>query len=309
MTRPHSPLALSPSWELLLQGTMQLIADKRARSEGIPLEDVSRLIGIPVQEIGKWVEKMSVAGPEDADPTFFLDAFITKDRFYILCGPALPGPTRLNVREILALLTLIGQVDLPESGTQLGQTVENLKEKLLTAVAPGVEDDVRPVQERVRIQPEATVSSEHLAILDVAVKKHLMVDLEYYSREKVRLWRRKVRPFLLLQHLGIWYVIVDEKYRLRVECIKSVKLTSESYEPPADFDLERFRTKVMFEGEAKHEILLRNRRKTWPIRTASPRAVRGWALRSGGKLVIDGPKDEREKLLMDTREILKKYSD
>ncbi len=293
---------------MLLQGTMQLIADKRARKEGIPVEEVSRLVGIPVHEIGKWAENMSVAGPEDADPSFYLDAFITNDRFYISCGPALPGPTRLNAREILALLTLIGQIDVPEAAGHLNESVEQLKEKLLAAVSPGVQEAVRPLHERVRVQPEATGSSGHLAVLEQAAKERLMVEVEYYSMEKARLWRRKVRPFLVLQHLGIWYALVDHKYILRVDRMKSASLTDESFELPPDFDPDRYRMEVMFVGDATHELALRSRGNAWKIQTASPRAVRGWVLRSGGKLVMEGPPHERESVLADTREILKKYS-
>ncbi len=306
MSRTRPSPSLIASWEHL-QGALQLLADPRARAEGIPPDEVARMLGVSGEDLPRWINRLNEAGPEDADPGDYVDVELTKTLVRIHGGPDLPGPTRLTIREILALLTLMSQIELPGGTSRLDERVKALEQKLLSAVAEGVEEVARPLQERVRIQPEPAGTGEHLSVLEQAAREKRMVELEYYNSTKDHVWRRKVRPFLVIQHSGVWYTVADERFLLRVSNIRHVELTDEHFEIPAGFNPEDFRLDVMFVGEAGHEMHLRGPRKSWTLKTATPRAVRSWVIARRGVVVLDAPAEEREKLVKEAAELLERY--
>jgi predicted DNA-binding transcriptional regulator YafY len=270
---------------------------------------VATLLGVDTKGVARWIDRLNAAAPEDAEPGDHVDAEIEGDRVRIWWGPKLPGPTRFTVRETVALLVALGQVASDETGREspLGQRLDRLREKLLSAVVSGSQEVALDAASRVRVQATGGEAAEILTVLEEAVAERREVEIAYYNRSRDTVWRRQVQPYLLVQHRGTWYLVTGGDYRLRVDMIRDASPCDARFEVPADFDAERYRRDVMFEGEAAHELTLRTSRGLRTVRTASPGQVRAWVRTTRGGVVIEAPEEEREAMAREVGEILERY--
>ncbi len=86
------------------------------------------------------------------------------------------------------------------------------------------------------------VPVEILALLRRAVWDERRVEIGYRDRQRARSIRR-IEPLGLVSKAGVWYVIAQTESgtrSFRVDRIESAEETSEHFERPADFELERY---------------------------------------------------------------------
>jgi proteasome accessory factor C len=101
---------------------------------------------------------------------------------------------------------------------------------------------VAELTKRIKVQLESG-EARWLGPLREAVTGHRRVDLEYYTYSRDALTRRRVDPYLVFASLGHWYVsgychLAQDRRMFRLDRIKSLVVTEESFEPPPDGEAE-----------------------------------------------------------------------
>ncbi|HJR18876.1 MAG TPA: WYL domain-containing protein, partial [Actinomycetota bacterium] len=113
--------------------------------------------------------------------------------------------------------------------------------KLEAALAPEEAAAAAALAERVAIELEGTGAEPMLAGLREAIADHRRLAITYYSFGRDEISEREIDPYVVFGALGNWYVSArdgasNEQRIFRVDRIKEMKTTGESFEPPADLD-------------------------------------------------------------------------
>jgi predicted DNA-binding transcriptional regulator YafY len=151
--------------------------------------------------------------------------------------------TQFGEGEIRALF-ISGSNPLGDLG--LGVDRERALEKLAGAMSDAQRKAVTKTRGRIHLDQrrwnQATQPQEHLAALRLAVWDDRRVRLSYRDRER-KTTERVVDPLGLVAKAGIWYLVArsgEELRTFRAERIVGVTALTESFERPADFDLDAY---------------------------------------------------------------------
>lgn len=78
------------------------------------------------------------------------------------------------------------------------------------------------------------VSYELFELISIAIVRHNVLSFVYKDKDK----NREVNPYKLINNKGIWYVLVDEKGKLKhfaLSKIKNLKITKQNFTPQQEF--------------------------------------------------------------------------
>jgi predicted DNA-binding transcriptional regulator YafY len=114
-----------------------------------------------------------------------------------------------------------------------------------------------------------------------ALKENHKLHLEYQSAQAVQSSQRTVHPYHLLHHAGLWYLIAWCELRqsiraFRLDRIRNLQDTAETFQPPQDFDVQQFINSgflyqkiytIRMRFEAEFAYLARNYSSTWDTLT------------------------------------------
>jgi predicted DNA-binding transcriptional regulator YafY len=238
-----------------------------------------------------------------------VDVYLEADRVYVDLPQRFTRPTRLPADELLSLLLALsplrrsGLPDLADRAKRLGDKLTELAADHARGLAPEIED-------RVVVESPGAETPEHLRALEAAVEGHRVVKVEYYSAHRDVMTERELRPVALLSYRTGWYVLSAEDKLFKVERIRALEATDETFEPPEGLDLERYRRGV-FGGDSPAsfvaEVRVGGRDERWP--TFSAHRLRGWLRLQRGQVQLLGPPAEREELLQEVRELLARHED
>src|ERR1700676_3280871 len=151
--------------------------------------------------------------------------------------------TQFGEDEIRALF-ISGSNPLVDLGLGVGR--ERALEKLAGALSDVQRKAADKTRGRIHLDQrrwtQADQPQEHLAALRLAVWEDKRVSLRYRDRER-KTTERTVDPLGLVAKAGVWYLVAraGTEYRtFRAERIIGVKALAESFERPADFDLDAY---------------------------------------------------------------------
>ncbi len=155
--------------------------------------------------------------------------------------------TSLTVDEVRALFTLSIPAALRQLG--LGQELKAALLKLSAALPPERRSDEARVRQRIHLdwswwaQPQEPLP--HLQSIQKAVWEDRRLWLVYrvYYGAYDHMFERLVDPYGLVCKAGVWHLVCAAGGRLRVHDLSrlaSVRITDDSFDRPADFDLQRF---------------------------------------------------------------------
>lgn len=159
-------------------------------------------------------------------------------------GAFLPA-VRFTDDELLALV-----VGLKAAATDTDETLERAAkralERLETVMSPGTRDRVRALQEALapgQTEPDRAVPapSQHVIALAEASHRGTRVEIGYRTDDNIT--QRKIDPFGLAK-IGPWYVVAychlrQDLRTFRIDRIRSIQPTTETFERPAGFDAYR----------------------------------------------------------------------
>jgi len=203
------------------------------RHPGIGVDELARKFGVKRRDLLEDLNLVFLCGLPGYGPGDLIDVTLDEDRVFVRMADYFGAPLRLSPAEALALYAggaALTQVPGMEEADALRRAVAKLGRALGA-----------PVDVRIDSGP-----LEHLDALRRAIREHRRVRLEYYSASRGELTERTVEPWGLITALGTWYVVgfdhlSQEERMFRSDRIKSVVITEESADVPADFDPGRYR--------------------------------------------------------------------
>jgi proteasome accessory factor C len=213
------------------------------RHPGVSIAELAERLQTTEKEIIEDLELLFVCGLPDYTPADLIEVFIDEDHVSIRMADYFARPLRLTRTEAIPLyMKGHALMELIEGTTRRGGLEElaplrSALEKLGKALLPG-EGGVAELTKRIRVQLESG-EAKWLPVLREAVTQNRRVDLEYYTYSRDAITRRQVDPYLVFASMGHWYIsghchLVDDRRIFRLDRIKSLELTDQTFEPPED---------------------------------------------------------------------------
>lgn len=301
---------------------------------GVTIDELAKRFGATPEDIREDLSLVFMCGLPDYTPADLIEVVVEEDRVWIRMADYFSRPLRLTRSEAIplylkgnALLDLLQAHELEELGP-----LRAAIDKLAGALLPQ-EGGTAELAKRIRVHLE-TGEAKWLPLLRDAVTKRQQVDVEYYTYSRDTLTRRKVDPYLVFASLGHWYTsgychLAQDRRVFRLDRIKSIELTDESFEPPDDATGEMPPPLLYVPGPEDARVTLRVTRKVaaWLegyLPTESARDVRGarelvfrtsafaWLekllLRFGDEVVVVDPPELAHRIAEGAGKILALYS-
>ncbi len=236
-----------------------------AQNQGVTLDELASAVGMRPKMLEKELDFMLLIGKPPFRPDDYVDIYVDEDeRVYIDFDQSLNRPLRFTRPEAMALLLSIQLLD-PEVEPVV---IESLKSKISQAISNSVDPKAR-LEDRIVLERPSRPVSEHFLSLRLATEERQKVEMDYYSLARDATSHRVVRPYLLLKHLGYWYVTGhcearDDIRTFKFERILSLKPLSQHFAVPDDFDVEKYRRDFLRSmGSQAVEILFDKDVSSW----------------------------------------------
>ena len=315
-----------------LREVLHLIAYLR-RNPAAHITDVAAALGMPPGATRELIELATLCGRAPFDPGDLIDIHIDhKQRVHLQLDQRLGRPVRLSRPEALALVialkALCGEGDL---GPAAASALDKLRHALTAEVAAGV----AALESRFAFEGDDAGVAERFHTLRRGMNERRAVELEYYTASRDAMSERTLRVFAMVQHLGQWYAVGRDSLRqeirmFKVERIKRVALTGETFEIPASFKPERYRKDgKLLMGRRYREARVRFRqpsarivREEWPpelvadagdgdvigtLHYVAHEGLANWLLAHAGAAEVLDPPELRAAVAARAREVLALY--
>jgi proteasome accessory factor C len=225
----------------LVRRVLEILPVVRA-NEGIRVEELSRLTGIPVKEIVSELPRLvNLCGVPPYSPMDLLDLEIEGDRVTVRFAEQFRRPVRLTLGEALALdMALAGWEE--EAEGPFAAAVTSIREKVRAALSPDVAESLSRASDAISVPSGPGRAAGMVARLKNALSRQTAVRVEYFSMSSGRLSERRVEPYGLFEQDGRFYVVAftappGRVITLRADRVRALADTGEEYDVPADFDV------------------------------------------------------------------------
>jgi proteasome accessory factor C len=211
------------------------------KHQGVTLDELSEVFEISQEQLLKDLQLIFLCGQPDYTPADLIEVDIDDDRVYISMADYFARPLRFTPAELsglyLACSALVKLSGLPSSSA-LMSAMGKIRDAL--GVTPISQDDIDKSVEIQTLAPERAVLGELSRSLD----RRRVVEMEYYTYGRDDLTRRRVHPLSLQFGMGHWYLRAwdgrsGEVRVFRVDRIKDLKTTGETFEPPPEEEEEK----------------------------------------------------------------------
>jgi proteasome accessory factor C len=217
--------------------------------EGVPVDQLARMLDTPRDELLADLELLSQVGPPEGDPGEYLLVSVDEGRVFVDLAHRLTRPLRLTAAEGCSLL--LGIRALRESGiAPFDDAMQSAETKLLTALGRDAREAETLATSTVVAEPDAVVAS-HLRQLVAAARRRERVTIDYAAISRAQAEQRPVDPYGIVHHAGEWYVVGHCHKRgdvrtFRIDRIAALQPTGERFELPESFDLEAYRRERLY---------------------------------------------------------------
>lgn len=171
-----------------------------------------------------------------------------ESRYLLIQGPRGLPPLPFSFTE-LASLHLARHLLVPLRGTPLGEPIHAVLEKIAATLAPKAKEFLdrlhRELSARTVHAKDYRGSQEALRVVQDALRARRTLEAEYHSYGRDALTRRRLDPVHLWTQQGGIYLAAFCHQRQAVrtfalERFRHIRMTDDTFEPPADFDLNRY---------------------------------------------------------------------
>jgi proteasome accessory factor C len=238
-------------WEITMRDVSQklrrllyIVPYVAKHPEGVPVEQLAKMLGAERDELLADLDLLSQVGPPDGDPGEYLLVSVDEGRVFVDLAHRLTRPLRLTPAEGAALL--LGLRSLRESGiAPFDAAMRSSEGKLLAALGRDAGEAENLATSTIVAEPDAAVTS-HLRELVTAARRNQRIEIDYSAASRAQAERRPIDPYGVVHHAGEWYVVAfchkrGDVRTFRIDRIAALHKTGESFERPADFDLEAYR--------------------------------------------------------------------
>lgn len=309
---------------------MLLLLAYGSRRGGHPLSDIAQRLGVSRTEVQSYADKLLMCGRYPFAGGDLVDVMVQGDRVQVFVDQSLGRPVQLTQSEALALSSALSTLGGP-SNEPYASVAESALRKIRLCLATEVGAQVADLARRIAIQPEDGGAAGRFAAIARGVRERRAIDVTYYTASRDAITRRRVRPYLLVQNLGFWYLVgLDEKSgeerTFKIERVKQVRLRRERFAVPNSFDADRYRREPLFaSGKARealvrfHPPLARIIREEWPqerLRSerggrvvarmdyVHPEGLAAWIVSMGDRAEAVQPQDLRDAVVARCRAAL-----
>ena len=205
---------------------------------GISIEELAERFGSKEKDLLDDLNLLFMCGLPGYGPGDLIDVDIDEGNVYVRMADYFAAPLKLTPIEALSLYAGAAALQtLP--GMEGADALRRATEKLARALGAG--NGGSPLDVRFEVGPH-----QHLEALNRALEEKRRIRMEYFSASRAELVERDVDPWGLYAALGRWYLIGfdhkrSEERMFRVDRIKSITVTDQPSDVPADLDLESYR--------------------------------------------------------------------
>ncbi|MFC1609956.1 helix-turn-helix transcriptional regulator [Myxococcota bacterium] len=302
-------------------GRLLFIVPYVAHRDGVPIKELAQKTGTTPGQIAADLDLLSMVGQPPLTPDHLIDLYVEDDVVYVDLDQSLSRPLRLTHEEARALVLgakLVGSLG------GLGLELEKVLDKILAVLNPVDREIVQSLSERVGVWQDTQEVAQPVVHLRQAIDEHREVGIEYYSLSSDRQKTYRLQPLALINHSGVEYLValdVDAEQHeklFRLDRMAAVEMQTMNFEPPANLDLERFRTQRLYFGQNTSRAEVRFSRavagevserfadseteaeSAGSIRvrlsTSSPAWLARWVLPFGVEAEVVSPEEQREYL-------------
>jgi proteasome accessory factor C len=235
-----------------------------SQNQGITVDGLAEHVGMRPRQLLKELEFISLIGKPPFKPDDYVDIYVEEDKVFIEFDQQLNRPLRFTRPEAVAILMSLELLD-PEVNPE---GVRSLKEKIAKAISNSVDPSAR-LEDRIVLEKPSHLISSHFNLIRQSVESRLKLRIDYFSLTRNQTSQRVVRPYLLLKHLGYWYLtgyceLREDLRTFKFERILEVHLLSESFPPPSDFQVDKYKNDFLKSmGSHKVEIHFDKKLSPW----------------------------------------------
>ena len=238
------------------------------------IEDVARMVGVDAETIGKDLFELS---ERHGDPPGWIEKvtlFFEGENVSMGAPTHFKRPMRLTQAESRAL-----ELGLAMMRAEGRMDVEGTLERVRGLASP---EETAEVPRSVAMARRNSLT--HVAALRDALRNRKRVRIQYHKGAGTEPDERTICPFSFAVEQGAWYLVAfcerSQGVRIfRTDRIEHIELLNESFERPAELDIDTVLSeKTAFVGSAPETLRVRY----------SPRAARWVRERAEGTMNVDG---------------------
>jgi proteasome accessory factor C len=213
------------------------------------VDELSNMLDVDRDLLLKDIDILGQVGPPDGDPGEYLLVSVEDGRVYVDLPQRLTRPLRLTPAEGCGLL--LGLRALRESGiAPFDDALESAERKLLGALGQEAPAAETLATGTVVAEPDKAVA-EHLRALVSAARARKSIVIGYAAASRNKADTRQIDPYGIVHHAGEWYLVGHCHKRgdtrtFRIDRIATFQSLDETFEIPADFDLETYRRQHLY---------------------------------------------------------------
>ncbi len=218
---------------------------------GAPIEDLARFLGCSAKEALADLDAVLMCGAPPYLPTDYINVAIEGGRVYLDFADAFRRPVRLTLLEAVALKLAVAQLAGPRR-RRARELLDKLDEAMPLEFKRGALDAAR----QLHFDSLPAPLRRKIERIERACADRRKLRIEYYTAGRDAMSTRTVRPYALVNHAGVWYVVAFCEMRRRVapfraDRIKTLDVLDARFEIPDDFDASRYRQAEMYAPTGK----------------------------------------------------------
>ena len=219
--------------------------------QGAEIGDVAKFLGCKPQEVLADLDAILMCGAPPYLPTDYINVAIEGGRIYLEFAEQFRRPVRLTLFEALALRLAAGSLAGARS-----QHAAALLERIDEAMPLPLKERGQGARDRFYFASLAPALARKIESIEAAIDQRRKLRIEYYTAGRDAMSERTVRPYGLVNHAGVWYLVAHCEMRereipFRVDRIRSLEPGDASFEMPEDLDFERYQRPEMYAPSAR----------------------------------------------------------
>ena len=215
------------------------------RSPGISIDELARVLKAKRREIKQDLDQILLVGRPPYHPHDYISVLLEGDKITIDFADHFRKPTRLTLREALALKIAVeslprGAGEVEEAAQEVGASIDRLLRRDSGGDAKAAETEGKGAGRRAE-------QRDRLGRIRRARERKRPLDITYFSVSSGKSTTRRVRPLALVDERGNNYLVAfdepsGEVRSFRVDRVSELHEPKDapSFTPPADFDLAAF---------------------------------------------------------------------
>ena len=297
--------------------------------EGVRVEELAAYLGCSADTVLADLDELLMCGVPPYLPNDYIGVYVDGGRVSIRFADHFKRPLNLTLREALSLKVAL------ESFPSGGEVTAGLARRIDALLPLGTKRSVREAAGRIQVRTGPKALREKIRRVEQAIGETREIRMEYYTASRDALSTRRVRPYALVEHQGLWYLVGycalrERVLPFRVDRIRSLRLLSATFEVAADFDLSAYqRDEMYFPSKrdtqvrlwvhadiarwVREEVPARRGRRTpeghliLKVPVSRPEWILRWALKHGPKVRILDPPAIRQQMRELAQAVLRVY--